>query len=136
MITLVFCRALDEEAQGIYNSFGKYQVVSGQLINYQNSTMVFSSRVQEADKNEINKWMTILRNERMRSYLGIHTQVGTSKNHEIQFIMDHIRKRITWWKEKHLFYAGKKVLTKAIIQAISNYVMSVLKVPMKVCKDM
>ena len=49
--------------------------------------------------------------------------------------MDRIWKRLQDWKLKFLSQAGKEILIKAVIQAISSYCMSVFLLSRALCKD-
>lgn len=42
--------------------------------------------------------------------------------------------KLLGWKEKLLSKAGKEILIKAVVQALSQYAMSLFKIPISVCK--
>jgi hypothetical protein len=50
-------------------------------------------------------------------------------------IVDRIWKRLQDWKLKFLSQAGKEILIKAVIQAISSYCMSVFLLPKALCEE-
>lgn len=53
--SLIFCKAREEEANELYNIFGRYKRASGQLINDDKLVMVFSTRVPYDTKDQIRK---------------------------------------------------------------------------------
>lgn len=48
---------------------------------------------------------------------------------------DRIMNKLAGWKQNTLSQAGKEVLIKAVINAISNYTMSCLLLPKGWCQD-
>ncbi|XP_021741334.1 uncharacterized protein LOC110707615 [Chenopodium quinoa] len=68
-------------------------------------------------------------------YLGIPTIIGRSKRMVFMAMKDRIWKKLSEWKEKFLSRAGKEILLKSVIQAISTYLMGVYKLPASVIQD-
>ncbi|MCI36412.1 ribonuclease H protein, partial [Trifolium medium] len=66
-------------------------------------------------------------------YLGMPTQMGRSKRQVFDYIQDRIWKKLTGWKEKHLSFAGRSTLIKAVAQAIPTYIMSCFLLPKNFC---
>jgi hypothetical protein len=67
-------------------------------------------------------------------YLGMPTQIGRSKNQVFDYIQDRVWKKLKGWKEKHLSFAGRSTLIKAVAQAIPTYIMSCFLLPKDLCK--
>jgi hypothetical protein len=69
-------------------------------------------------------------------YLGLPTISGRSKNQIFNFIIEKIWKKLKGWKERHLSFAGRSTLIKAVAQAIPTYIMSSILIPKGVCEEM
>ncbi|XP_048489793.1 uncharacterized mitochondrial protein AtMg00310-like [Beta vulgaris subsp. vulgaris] len=67
--------------------------------------------------------------EKHEKYLGILSISGRSKKAVFDSLLDRIWKKLQGWKEKLLSRAGKEILLKKVIQAISTYLMGVYKIP-------
>lgn len=74
--------------------------------------------------------------QRIDTYLGLPSYIGKSKIQSFSSIKDRVHKRLNNWKVKFLSQAGKEVLLKAVVQAISTYSMSVFQVPTTLCKEL
>lgn len=69
-------------------------------------------------------------------YLGLPTPAGHMHQGKFQNLQARLMKHICVWGDGHLAQSGKKVLIKAIMQAIPTYVMGVFKLPCSVCEDL
>ena len=68
-------------------------------------------------------------------YFGLPTTIGRSKKKPFLFIFDRIKKRLSSWMERLVSWAGRKVLIKAVAQAIPTYSMSVFKFSQELCNN-
>lgn len=112
-----------------------YQKDSGQMVNLDKSEVSFSQNVPIEERNMICEMMGVTTVESHTWYLCFPVHYGRSKKAIFGFVIDHVWKKIKWWKEKFLSRAGKETLIKAVAPAISNYVMSCYKSPEGFCKD-
>lgn len=71
----------------------------------------------------------------LEKYLGLPTMVGRSKYNSFRGVKERIWSRIQNWKNIFLSQAGKEVLIKAVLQSIPTYVMSVFKLPKRLCTE-
>ena len=62
------------------------------------------------------------------------TYVGTSMNGAFNYLKDRVWKKVQGWMEQCLPAGGKKVLIKAIAQAVPTYSISCFKLPRGLCK--
>jgi hypothetical protein len=85
------------------------------------------------DRDAILQAATIPESQRYDTYLGLPALVGKSRVKEFKSIVDRIEKRLQDWKLKFLSQAGKKILFKAVIQAILTYIMSIFQMPKALC---
>ena len=51
--SLFFCKAQKEERQTILKILKEYEVVSGQLINFDKSSIQFGHKIEESARNEL-----------------------------------------------------------------------------------
>ncbi|KAL3833965.1 hypothetical protein ACJIZ3_008701 [Penstemon smallii] len=127
--TLVLCQANTGEALCIKNILDLYGKASGQDINFQKSSIVFSRHTKPEDIMRVQSVLPIRVEESHEKYLGLPLVIGRSKKEVFDFIRERFWNRIQGWNEKLLSRAGKEVLIKAVIQAIPSYVMSCFKLP-------
>ncbi|PNX99664.1 ribonuclease H, partial [Trifolium pratense] len=134
--SLFFCRANKEEINNIKNIILDYQKASGQLVNMTKSELIFSKKVPENVQLEITQILPMKRVEHFSKYLGMPTDIGRSKHQVFNHILDRVWKKLKGWKEKHLSFAGRSTLIKAVVQAIPTYIMSCFLLPKGLCKQL
>lgn len=98
--TMIFCRATSEDATNLRNTLERYALVSGQVINFDKSSMTFSAGVQPGLKNQIAQILGVQVVDQYDRYLGMPAVVGKSKQQIFSVIRARIQKRITGWGER------------------------------------
>lgn len=66
-------------------------------------------------------------------YLGLPVHVGNNRAQVFNYLKDRAWQRIQGWKEKLLSIAGKKIMIKAVAQAIPTYAMGCFDITKEVC---
>ena len=61
--------------------------------------------------------------------------VGKNKRASLNYIKEWVWNKIQGWKKKLLSQAGKEILLKSVVQAISTFAMSYFKLPVGLCRD-
>lgn len=75
MTTLFFVGKRKTNPKSLEKIFDMYQKASGQMINMDKSTMVFSKNVDAYSKSKIIDWMSINNTNIIGNYLGLPTQI-------------------------------------------------------------
>lgn len=101
-----------------------YEKASGQQINFQKSSVVFSNNVDMDKQMEMASILQVNRLDEHDRYLGLPMRVGRSKTAIFEYIKEKLTKKLFNWKTKILSAAGKEVLIKAIAQTMSLYIMN------------
>lgn len=100
--TMVFCRATREDAIALKSILDRYAVVSGQVINFDKSSMTFSSNVHPGLKDQIAQILGVQVVAQHDRYLGMPVIVGKSKQQIFGVLRDRVKRRINGWGEKLL----------------------------------
>ncbi|XP_056847407.1 uncharacterized protein LOC130498081 [Raphanus sativus] len=108
--SLFFCKATLAEFGVIPKLLKDYEAVSGQLINFDKSSLQFGHKVPEPNKNEIKAQLGISTIGGMGSYLGIPESLGGSKIQVFGYVTERIITRRL-----------PKGVTKKITGAISHF---------------
>ncbi|XP_062028587.1 uncharacterized mitochondrial protein AtMg00310-like [Rosa rugosa] len=125
-----------EECYVLKDIFELYEKASGQLINYQKSSVSFSKNVRRDKQEALAAVLEVLRVDKHDKYLGLPTELSYSKIEAFSFFTERVRKRTQGWREKTLSDAGKEVMLKAVVQSIPTYVMSCFELPKHLCSEM
>lgn len=133
--SLFFCRATSQDWRGLSHILDRYKKASGKKLNKDITSIFFSHNTRQEDRDGILQLSGIPATQRYDKYLGLPALVGKSKVREFQSIKDRVWKRLSDWKTKFLWQAGKEILLKAVIQAIPTYNMSVFLLPKALCKE-
>ena len=133
---LPFCRATMEEVRCISDTLQLYAASSGQCINFEKSSVYFSSNTQGVQREAIKNELGVKEVDRFESYLGLPTLMGRAKYITFSFLKDRVWKKIQGWKGKLLSRVGKEVLIKAVAQSIPTYTMGVFQLPVKLCNEL
>ena len=122
-------------AEHLQNVLSLYEDCSGQTINKDKSSIMFSRNTTDGVKEAFMAEMNINSEARNEKYLGLPVYMGRSKVQTFNYLKERVWKRIQGWKEKLLSRAGKDVLIKAIAQAIPTYAMSCFDLRKTLCDD-
>ena len=92
--SLLFFQTNLGESSRIKECLRLYEKASGQLINFQKSSISFSRNVNEQCQVNICDFFQVVRNENRGTYLGLPSFIGRNKNEVFGFIKDKVWKRI------------------------------------------
>jgi len=88
--SIFFCKVQKEECQTILRILEEYEAVSGQLINFDKSSIQFGHKIEESMRQELRSILGIQNLGGMRSYLGLPENLGGSKIQVFSFVQDRI----------------------------------------------
>ncbi|KAA3490760.1 reverse transcriptase [Gossypium australe] len=133
---LLFGEATKERATFLKAMLRQYELCSGQCVNFNKSTIFFSSNTAEGAKNEISRVLGVRCSTNIEKYLRLPNVVGRKKKESFQNLKDKINQRICHWSSKCLSQGGKEVFIKTVLQAIPTYAMSCFILPKVLCGEL
>lgn len=133
--SLIFFKASVDECEVLKDIFTRYELASGQKINFDKSSVSFSHNVSMELQDSLAMVLSVNRVDKHDKYLGLPMEISYSKVEAFSFIKEKVQKKLSGWKEKCLSAAGKEVLLKAVIQSIPTYVMGCFELPIQLCHD-
>ncbi|XP_024178732.1 uncharacterized protein LOC112184727 [Rosa chinensis] len=113
-----------------------YGRASGQLVNFNKSSVVFSKNVTRVMQQEISSFLGVQVVESHEKYLGLPTYVGRKMTTTFQYIKDNLAKKLEVWQGKLLSGAGKDILNRVVAQALPTYAMSIFQLRKTFCEDL
>jgi hypothetical protein len=134
--SLVLIKANSESARSLQNIVQLYEVCSGQTVNYDKSSVMFSENIRSHHRNQVLAALNISAQARMEKYLGLLVHVGRSRKKTFEYLLKRIWKKIQGWKERMLSKMGKDILIKACAQAIPTFTMSCFDLTKSLCEEM
>ena len=99
---LIFCRSTLEECNKIQELLAIYDIVSGQMINKEKTTLFFSRNTDEATQEALKVALSVPVIRHYEKYLGLPSFVGQDRNACFTQIKERIWGRMQGWKEKLL----------------------------------
>ncbi|XP_074296900.1 uncharacterized protein LOC141627561 [Silene latifolia] len=105
---------------------------SGQIMNESKSGILFSPSTTMRSVREGLRVLHISENKGIGRYLGISTEFGSSKKEIFNALIEKVRRRISSWNAIFLSPAGRLTLISSVLSTLSNYVLSVFKIPVSV----
>jgi hypothetical protein len=134
--SLVLIKATRESARSLQHVLKLYEVCSGQTINFDKSSIMFSENTKARHKAHVRSALNIRTEAVTEKYLGLPVHVGRSRSKTFEYLKDRIWKKIQGWKERMLSKAGKDILIKACAQAIPTFAMSCFDLTKGLCVEM
>jgi hypothetical protein len=134
--SLVLMKASRESAKSLQHILHLYECCSGQTINFDKSSVMFSANTREWCKRGVLEELHIRAEARTEKYLGLPVYVGRSKTQIFAYLKERIWKKIQGWKERFLSRMGKDILIKACAQAIPTFAMSCFDLTKTLCDEM
>ncbi|KAH9759452.1 putative reverse transcriptase/RNA-dependent DNA polymerase [Citrus sinensis] len=134
--SLIFTRATREDCTNLKEIFDCYAAASGQIFNYEKSSMFFSESTRQEQIAAIKAIFQLQVVSRHAKYLGLPSMVGRNRTSFFKDIKLRVLGKISSWQAKLFSCGGKEGLIKAVAQAVPVYAMSVFKLPIGLCEDM
>jgi len=134
--SLIFMNAVHTGALELKNILQSYERASGQMINREKSSILFSPNTPHSVRNQICSILSIANKAYNERYLGLPVAVGKSRRKTFEYIKQRVWNRIQGWQERLLSKAGKEIMIKAVAQAIPTYAMSCFDLTKSVCDDL
>ncbi|CAN1315043.1 Transposon TX1 uncharacterized 149 kDa protein [Linum perenne] len=134
--TMLFLRVSRRSLVELRSLFNRYQLLSGQRINYAKSSVLFSKNVPSPLKREYSTLLGMNGQNPSPNYLGAPCVVMRSKKVTFAFLQDKITTRLQSWKRLSLSPAGVHTLLTSVISGLPVHIMSCYRVSNEVCKDL
>ncbi|XP_024200200.1 uncharacterized protein LOC112203464 [Rosa chinensis] len=134
--SMLYAQASLEDCYQIQEVLETYGRASGQLVNFDKSSVVFSKNVDSAIQEEISSLLGVEVVASHDKYLGLPTYVGRKKTATFQYIKENLAKKLSNWQGKVLSGAGKDILIRVVAQALPTYAMSVFQLTKNFCEDL
>lgn len=131
-----FFKATGPEAGVMKIILDRYEAISGQVINYNKSTITFSPNTKEESRQEVCQQLGVIEVQMPGKYLGMPMRIGRNKVSSFAFLTERIEQKLQGWHNISLSKAGKVMLLKTAAQVIPNFWMSLFLIPMEVCEGM
>ncbi|XP_062014504.1 uncharacterized protein LOC133731044 [Rosa rugosa] len=134
--SMLYANATLEDCYQIHEVLEIYGRASGQLVNFNKSSIVFSKNVSVFVQEEVASLLGMEVVESHEKYLGLPTYVGRKKTATFQYIKENLAKKLMNWQGKLLSGAGKDILIRVVAQALPTYAMSVFQLTKCFCEDL
>jgi len=117
-----------KEAMAFKNILNLFSKASGMEINHAKSTIFFFN-THIAIQKHLSNILGFRRGNLPSKYLGAPLTTKPWQKHHWEKILAKMEKKCRHWTHRALNFAGRLVLTKAILQAIPQYLLSILPAP-------
>ncbi|KAH9649551.1 rnase h domain-containing protein [Citrus sinensis] len=106
--SLIFSRAAVEDCKKLKQIFDCYAAASGQIFNFEKSSMLFSGNVSARQINEIKDIFQLKVVSKHEKYLGLPSMVGRKKVGFFKEIKLRILSKISGWQSKYFSSGGSE----------------------------
>lgn len=134
--SLFSCEVTDAQCEEVKRCLQQYGSISGQVINFEKSSVTFGSNVAEEVKIRLKDKLGIQNEGGLGMYLGLPESFSGSKQQLLAYVRDRLHKKLSGWYAKFLSQGGKEILIKSVALALSVYVMSCFRLTKDLCKKM
>jgi hypothetical protein len=134
--SVVFLEATNASMRALKEVLEKYEESSGQKVNLQKSSIFFGKGCKADSRNSLKGIIGIGCEALSEKYLGLPTAVGRSKEGAFQPLTERSRAKVGGWKGQGLSKAGKEVLVKSVLQAVSTYAMGCFQLTKGQCSSL
>ncbi|XP_042962379.1 uncharacterized protein LOC122296642 [Carya illinoinensis] len=134
--SILFYQATPKELACVLKVLEVYGKASGQVLNKEKSSILFSKNTQTACRTQILQQAGVKATSNLEKYLGLPAVVGRQKVATFHTLIDRTWARMVNWKNKFLSNEGKEVLLKSVLQAIPSYAMGIFLLPTSITNRM
>ncbi|CAA0822319.1 Unknown protein, partial [Striga hermonthica] len=101
------------QAQLILKILNRYNAISGQCVNLQKSSVLFSKNTPQPLRDNICQILMGIQPQSSSKYLVLPLGIGKSKLDTFSYINQAVQGRLSKWQNTFLSLAGKEILLKA-----------------------
>ncbi|KAL5779910.1 hypothetical protein ACOSQ2_010647 [Xanthoceras sorbifolium] len=127
--SLMFIKVSVEECLLLKNILHRYELASGQAINFEKSALSFSTNTPVDTRESIKRIFNIEVVSCHEMYLGLPSSISKNRRKVFGSIRDRVWQKLQGWKHKLFSCSGREVLVKSVAQAILTYAMSCFRLP-------
>lgn len=131
----IFCKADVDCASHVQEMLRLFEQASGQQINVDKSSVIFSRNVSNALKESLCQHLGFMEADANSLYLGLPSFLHRKKTVAFGYIKEKMQQKLQGWDKKKLSRGGKEILIKSTAQSLPNYTMSVFLLPLDICKE-
>ncbi|XP_074326999.1 uncharacterized protein LOC141664942 [Apium graveolens] len=114
----------------------KSEKLSGQVINYDKSEVIFSPNTRTEDRVLICECLGVKQTVKPGKYLGMPMCVGRNKTEVFGFLKDRVQAKLQGWGNKDLSKQEKLTLLKTAAQVIPSFWMNLFLIPVNMCEEL
>ncbi|XP_020173489.1 uncharacterized protein [Aegilops tauschii subsp. strangulata] len=116
--SLLFFKANGMGANEVHHVLETYCQATGQRINHTKSSIYFSKGVPDSVRQEIKDVLHVPNETLNEKYLGMPSDIGSSKYGAFKYLKDRLWSKVQGWIERAITSAGKEVLVKSVAQSV------------------
>lgn len=131
-----FFKATHSEANIMKHILQWYEKLSGQMINYNKSEVIFSPNTRVEERAAVCASLGVRQTLKPGRYLGMPMCVGGNKTEVFGFLRDRVRGKLQSWCNKELSKHDKLTLLKTAAQAVPSFWMSLFLIPTNMCEEL
>ena len=132
---LLFAEATEEQIKIILDRLDSFCTIASQKVSLNKSSIAFSTDVDAEVAVRIADISKIPVVPKLDKYLGIPSIMGRVNSSLFQHIIDRIEGRLEGWKAKNLTFAGRTVLSKAVLTSTPVYTLQTTLMPTMMCNN-
>lgn len=131
---LVFVDGTQQSMECILGVFKRFEEISGLSISLEKSTL-YTAGVTDLDREAILRHIPLAYGSLPVRYLGLPLMTKRMSSQDYSPLVERIRKRITSWTARQLSFAGRLQLINTVIHSLTNFWMSVYRMPKKCIRE-
>lgn len=133
---LMYFKAKSDEFLEVQQILKIYELASGQVINYDKSTIAFGRRMLDSIKSILAAIFQMYVVSTHEKCFGVLSNISKNKQVSLSYIKDKVYKALQGWKGRLFSKAGKEVWIKSIARAILAYTLSCFKLPLGLFREL
>lgn len=118
---LLFAEARGDQLVCLKEGLKQFCCCSGQMINYQKSSIFFSSNVAEKEANRPSELLGIPMKKELDRYLGHHIVLKGRDRERHIVLLQKIQSKVAGWKLQCLSRAGRLTLAQSVLGSIPMF---------------
>ena len=134
--SLFFSLANPKAGRKLKHILNLYELVSGQAVNLNKSSITFGSKVSASVKTNMRRLLGIFNEGGNGKYLGLPEQFNHKKGEMFQYIIDKVNEATQGWNRRFLSHGGKEILLKTVALAMPIFSMSIFRLPKSICEEL